>query len=132
MSPAEAIVAIAVGVVAGMYAGLLGVGGGIVMVPAMVLLLDQPQRVAEGTSLLAIVATAISAVRAHRRTGLVRPRWAQLLGIGGAVGAVAGSLVALNVISDEQLLRRIFGVFLLLVAAWVAARPPRRRPSEEA
>jgi uncharacterized protein len=132
VSIADGLVAIAVGIVAGVYAGLLGVGGGIVMVPALVLLLDQPQRVAEGTSLLAIVATAIVAVRAHRRTRLVRPQWARLLGIGGAFGAVAGSLVALNVIEDEQVLRRIFGVFLLLVAVWVAAQPPRRRAREEA
>lgn len=131
MSVAEALGALAFGIVAGLYGGLLGVGGGIVMVPAMVLVLDQPQRVAEGTSLLAIVATAIAALRAHRATGLVQISWARLLGAGGAAGAVAGSLIALKVVENEVLLRRILGVFLIVVAVWVAVRPPRRGDAEQ-
>ena len=122
MTFADALIAIAAGVVAGAYAGLLGVGGGIVMVPAMVLLLDQPQRVAEGTSLLAIVGTSFIAARAHRRSGLVLPRWARLLAGGGVAGAVAGSVVAIALIDDEDLLRKIFGVFLLLMAVRVVVR----------
>ncbi|MEX2557282.1 MAG: sulfite exporter TauE/SafE family protein [Actinomycetota bacterium] len=124
MSPAEALIAVAVGVVAGGYAGLLGVGGGIVMVPAMVLLLDQPQRVAEGTSLLAIVGTSFVAARAHHRNRLVLPRWAGLLAMGGVGGAVLGSLVAVALIEDEAVLQKIFGAFLIVMAAWIAA--PRR------
>lgn len=123
MTFADGVVAVAVGVIAGAYAGLLGVGGGIVMVPAMVLLLDQAQTVAEGTSLLAIVGTALIAARAHQRKGLVLPRWARLLAAGGVVGAVLGSFLAVAVIADEELLRRIFGVFLLVMAVRVAIRP---------
>ena len=122
MSPADALIAVAVGVVAGAYAGLLGVGGGIVMVPAMVLLLDQPQRVAEGTSLLAIVGTSFVAARAHHRNRLILPRWAGLLAVGGVGGAVLGSLVALAVIEDEAVLQRIFGAFLIVMAVWIAVR----------
>jgi uncharacterized membrane protein YfcA len=122
MSPAEALIAVAVGVVAGGYAGLLGVGGGIVMVPAMVLLLDQPQRVAEGTSLLAIVGTSFVAARAHHRNRLILPRWAGLLAMGGVGGAVLGSLIAVAVIEDEVVLQRIFGAFLIVMAVWIAAR----------
>jgi uncharacterized membrane protein YfcA len=109
-------------VVAGGYAGLLGVGGGIVMVPAMVLLLDQPQRVAEGTSLLAIVGTSFVAARAHHRNRLILPRWAGLLAMGGVGGAVLGSLIAVAVIEDEVVLQRIFGAFLIVMAVWIAAR----------
>ena len=122
MSPAEALIAVAVGVVAGAYAGLLGVGGGIVMVPAMVLLLDQPQRVAEGTSLLAIVGTSFVAARAHHRNRLILPRWAGLLATGGVCGAVLGSLVAVALIEDEVVLQRIFGVFLIVMAVWISRR----------
>jgi uncharacterized membrane protein YfcA len=122
MSPADALIAVAVGVVAGAYAGLLGVGGGIVIVPAMVLLLDQPQRVAEGTSLLAIVGTAFVAARAHRRNRLILSRWAGLLAMGGVGGAVLGSLIAVAVIEDELVLQRIFGVFLIVMAVWIATR----------
>lgn len=122
MTFAEALLAVAAGVVAGAYAGLLGVGGGIVMVPAMVLLLDQPQRVAEGTSLLAIVGTALLAARAHHRNRLILPRWAALLATGGVAGAVLGSLIAVAVIEDEDVLRKIFGVFLLVMAARIVVR----------
>ena len=122
MSPAEALIAVAVGVVAGAYAGLLGVGGGIVMVPAMVLLLDQPQRVAEGTSLLAIVGTSFVAARAHHRNRLILPRWAGLLAMGGVGGAVLGSLVAVAVIEDEGVLQKIFGVFLIVTAVSIVLR----------
>ena len=134
MSVGDAIVAIVVGVVAGAYAGLLGVGGGVVMVPAMVLLLDQTQHVAEGTSLLAIVGTSFLAMRAHRRNALVVPRWARLLAIGGVVGALLGSLVATTLIDDETVLRKLFGVFLLFMATRIAARrqaPPREDRSGE-
>lgn len=126
MSIGEILIAVAAGVVAGAYAGLLGVGGGIVMVPAMVLLLDQPQRVAEGTSLLAIVGTSFIAARAHRRSELILPHLAGRLAAGGACGAVLGSLIALAVIADEDVLRSIFGVFLIVMAVWIAIRKPRR------
>ncbi len=127
MTFVDALVAIAVGVAAGAYAGLLGVGGGIVMVPAMVLLLDQPQTVAEGTSLLAIVGTALVAARTHRRNRLIVPKWARLLAAGGVGGAVLGSFLAVAVINDEDLLRKIFGVFLLVMAARIAIRPSGER-----
>ena len=130
MTAAEIVIAIAAGIVAGAYAGLLGVGGGIVMVPAMVLLLDQPQRVAEGTSLLAIVGTAFLAVRAHRRSGLVVTRSAGLLAAGGVAGALLGSLIAVALIEDEDVLRAVFGVFLLVMAAWIVLRKPRERDAD--
>jgi len=127
MSPAEALIAVAVGVIAGTYAGLLGVGGGIVMVPAMVLLLDQPQLVAEGTSLFAIVGTSFVAAQAHHRNRLILPRWAGLLAMGGVAGAVLGSLVAVGLIEDDAVLQKIFGVFLIVMAVWIAtARPDER------
>jgi hypothetical protein len=122
MTFAEALITVGVGVVAGAYAGLLGVGGGIVMVPAMVLLLDQPQRVAEGTSLLAIVGTALVAARAHQRNRLILPRWAALLAMGGVAGAALGSLIAVAVIDDEDLLRKIFAAFLLVMAVRIVVR----------
>ena len=129
MSAAEIVVAIVAGVVAGAYAGLLGVGGGIVMVPAMVLLLDQPQRVAEGTSLLAIVGTSFIAARSHHRNRLILPRWAGFLAVGGVAGALLGSLIAVSLIDDEDVLRAIFGVFLLVIAAWIVLRKPPARDS---
>lgn len=120
MSAGDAFAALGIGLISGTYAGLLGVGGGIVMVPGMVLLLAVPQHVAEGTSLLVIIPTAVSAVAAYGRRGLVDLRVSAWLAAGGVGGAVAGALVALNAVPEEGTLRRIFGVFLLLAAARLA------------
>ncbi|MGH2727001.1 MAG: sulfite exporter TauE/SafE family protein [Actinomycetota bacterium] len=127
MTFADGLIAVVAGVAAGAYAGLLGVGGGIVMVPAMVLLLDQSQTVAEGTSLLAIVGTALIAARAHQRKRLIIPKWARMLAAGGVGGAALGSFLAVALIDDEDLLRRIFGAFLLVVAVRIAVRPSAGR-----
>lgn len=123
----DAAIAVAAGLAAGALSGLLGVGGGVLMVPAMVILLDRTQHVAEGTSLLVMIATAIAGTRANRRRGLLDRRAAILLGAAGVFGAVAGALVALRVVGEAPL-GRIFGGFLIVVAArtfW-----PRRRETE--
>lgn len=125
MSAGDALVALGTGLVAGVYAGLLGVGGGIIMVPSMVLLLSQSQHVAEGTSLLVIIPTAVIGTIAFARRGLVDAATVRWLAAGGVGGAVAGAALAIQVVHDERLLRRIFAVFLLLVVARLAI--PRRR-----
>lgn len=104
---------IAVGAVAGVLAGLLGVGGGILLVPFLVLALGMTQHEAEATSLLVILPTAIAASIALRRRGVGDLPVALGLGAIGAVGAVAGVLLALALPGD--VLRAIFAVLLTLV-----------------
>ena len=104
------IIAFVVGAVAGVLSGMLGIGGGAVMVPAMTLLLGLSQHVAQGTSLLVIIPTAISGSITHFRMGNIRPRTAGWLSAGGVLGAVAGALLALA--SPDQLLRLLFGAYL--------------------
>jgi uncharacterized protein len=106
---------LAVGLGAGFLAGLLGVGGGIVMVPAMVLLLGFDQHVAQGTSLLVIVPAALIGSWTHHRRGALVLRDAAFVAVGGVAGAVIGSLSALSI--DDELLRRLFALVLLAVAA---------------
>ena len=103
-----------VGVAAGFLAGLLGVGGGVVMVPAMVLLFGFDQHVAQGTSLLVILPAALTGSYTHHRNGRLVLRDAALLALGGVIGAVLGSVFALSL--EDVLLRRLFAVFLLLSA----------------
>lgn len=103
-----------VGVAAGFLAGLLGVGGGIVMVPAMVLLFGFDQHVAQGTSLLVILPAALTGSYTHHRNGRLVLRDAALLAAGGIIGAVLGSVFALSL--EDVLLRRLFAGFLLLSA----------------
>jgi uncharacterized membrane protein YfcA len=104
------IMALVVGVVAGVLSGLLGIGGGAVMVPAMTLLMGLSQHVAQGTSLLVIIPTAISGSITHFRMGNIRLQTAGWLSVGGVLGAVAGAVLALA--SPDQLLRLLFGSYL--------------------
>ena len=104
----------AVGLAAGFMAGLLGVGGGILLVPAMVLLFGFDQHVAQGTSLLVIIPSALTGSITHLRTGRLSLRDAAMLAVGGVIGAVVGSAFALSM--EDTILRRLFAGFLLLSA----------------
>lgn len=97
---AELAVAAVAGLAVGILAALFGVGGGILMVPFMVLILDRGQHLAEGTSLLVIIVTAIVGSIGHSRRGYVSFRWAALMGIGGIGGAAIGAMIALGTSAD--------------------------------
>jgi uncharacterized membrane protein YfcA len=122
---------VAIGLTAGLLAGLLGVGGGGVLVPAMVLLLAFDQHIAQGTSLLVVIPAALTGSWTNYRRGRFRLRDAGILAAGGIVGAAIGSSVALGF--DELLLRRLFallllvlGVRMLLPAGWIGSLFARR------
>lgn len=108
-----ALAIIAFGVLVGLLSALFGIGGGIAMVPFMVLLLDKTQHLAEGTSLLVIIPTAIAGVVAHHKRGFVSFKLAGFLAAGGVFGAYVGARAALSI--DHVVLQRLFGVFLLLM-----------------
>lgn len=112
MTPLEIVEFIGIGVSAGFLAGLLGVGGGILMVPAMVLLMNFGQHVAQGTSLLVIIPAALTGSITHYRNGRLVLRDAVFLALGGAIGAVFGSVFALSV--EDAVLRRLFAGLLLV------------------
>ena len=104
----------AVGLGAGFLAGLLGIGGGVVMVPAMVLIFGFDQHVAQGTSLLVIIPAALTGSYTHHRNGRLVLRDAAWLAVGGVIGALIGSVSALSL--DDTILRRLFAAFLILTA----------------
>jgi uncharacterized protein len=114
VTPLEILALLAIGLTAGLLAGLLGIGGGVVMVPAMVLIMGLDQHVAQGTSLLVIIPAAAFGSFTHHRHGRLAVRDAAALAVGGVLGAVLGSVTALSL--DDQLLRRLFAVFILAVA----------------
>ena len=111
----------AIGLVAGVLAGLLGVGGGVVLVPALVLLLGFDQHVAQGTSLVVIVPAALAGSTVNYRRGRFRLLDAALLVAGGLAGAAIGSTMALGL--QDASLRRLFAA--LLVAFGVQQLLPR-------
>jgi uncharacterized protein len=118
------VLAIALGFVAGVLAGLFGVGGGILFVPTLTFALGLTQLHAEATSLLAIVPTVIAGTWRQQRYGNVRWRPAIVIGL-AAIGGVEGG-VALAETLPEHALRKLFGALMILVAAQVAWRVRRR------
>lgn len=105
---------VAFGVFTGGAAGLLGVGGGIMMVPFLTLVAGVPQHAAEATSLLVVLPTAIVASLVLRRRGVGNLALALRFGVLGAGGGVLGALLALAL--PGNVLRLIFAVFLGAVA----------------
>jgi uncharacterized membrane protein YfcA len=116
----ELLLVIALGVGTGVLAGLFGVGGGILFVPILVLFLDLGQVEAQATSLAAILPTVIAGAWQQHRYGNVRWRAAAVVGVGAVVGVQVGVLVAHSL--PEDVLRRLFGLLMIGVAAHLAWR----------
>lgn len=114
---------IILGLIAGTIGAALGVGGGVIYVPTLVVVFSLDQHLAQGTSLAVILATAVVATVAHARLGNVRWKIAAPIALGGITGALFGAWIALGL--DGEVLRRMFGVFLLAVAARMAWRAYR-------
>jgi len=114
-----------VGIVTGVLSGLLGIGGGIVMVPAMVLVLGLTQHLAQGTSLAVIIPTALAGSMAHLRLGNIRFDLAVTVSAGGILGAALGALV--GVMASDQMLMVLFAAYLLVTGViMVGAERPAR------
>ena len=113
----------AVGLVGGLLAGLFGVGGGIIFVPALALILGLTQLHAEASSLLAILPTAAVGSWRQYRYGNVDLRAAALVGIASIGGVQIGVLVAESL--PEHALRRLFAALLLASAVQIAWRGRR-------
>jgi uncharacterized membrane protein YfcA len=117
---------VAVGFLAGIFAGMLGVGGGALFAPALVLFLGESQLHAEATSLVAIVPTALAGVWSQHRYGNLRLREGVMMGSLALAGAAAG--VALANVLAERPLRIVFAAFLLVVAFQLVRRELRPAP----
>ena len=109
------ILAAVLGVCAGIVSGLLGVGGGILFVPALTLVLSLSQVRAEATSLLAIIPVALVGAARQYQYGNVEVREGVVIGALSALGVLAG--VALANVLPERVLRLGFAALMLLVAS---------------
>ena len=104
-----------IGLLAGLFSGLLGVGGGLVMIPLMVVLLGYSQHEAQGTSLavLAIPVTFLAAYNYYTE-GYVNWKFALIIAVSFLIGGFFGSKLAVSI--DKELLKKIFGVILIIAA----------------
>jgi uncharacterized protein len=114
---------LAIGLGAGLLSGMFGIGGGIVIVPALVLLAHMTQKTATGTSLAALL-LPVGALGAYEyyKAGAVEGRAALLIAPGLLVGALIGAKVALQIPTRDM--QRAFAVFLCVVAGrmWFSAK----------
>jgi uncharacterized protein len=109
-----------IGLAAGFFSALFGVGGGIVIVPLLLLLCAFDARSATATSLAAIGITALSGVIAYSVHGDVRPGYAALVGIPAAI-SVAGA-TALQQRLNTRTIELLFAAFLIGIAVWLFVR----------
>jgi uncharacterized protein len=123
---ADVLLAVGLGVAAGILAGLFGVGGGILFVPTLTLGLGLTQIHAEASSLLAIIPTVVAGTWRQQRYGNVRWRPAIVIGLAAVAGVEAGVILAEHL--PEHALRRLFGALVIVVAVQVAWRARRRPP----
>jgi hypothetical protein len=123
-APWHPLLSVLLGCGAGLVAGLMGVGGGIVLVPVLVLAQRIDQHTAQGISLLVIIPTAVVGAWRYARHGDVATRLLPALMLGGAAGALLGAGLAHRLAAPQ--LSRIFALFLLPVAVQMIWSPVRR------
>ena len=105
-----------VGLAAGVLSGMFGIGGGLVIVPALILLMEFPAHRAVGTSLASLLLpVAIFGVINYARTGNVDFKVALVIAIALAIAVPIGSQIALSI--EATALTRLFGALLMIVAA---------------
>ena len=120
MHTQELIMIIIIGLAAGILSGLVGIGGGIIMVPALVFFMNYNQHQAQGTSLAVLTLPVVilgflTYYQECRKMGTpIDLKVVVLLALGFLGGALAGSKMAVNV--DKELLKKIFAVVLLYTA----------------
>ncbi|MDX1469300.1 MAG: sulfite exporter TauE/SafE family protein, partial [Acidimicrobiia bacterium] len=121
------ILAVAIGLVAGTFAGIAGVGGGIVIVPSAVFFLGLAQHEAQGTSLVGVIFTSLSGTIVNLRNQRVRLADGLAVGVGGMAGSLIGSRFALGV--DGRTLSFTFGLLVLFVALRTLYRGFQAQPA---
>lgn len=129
MEAADLLGLLAIGVAAGMLGGLVGVGGGVLLVPGLVLFLGVSQLEAEGTSLLAMVLVAVVGAARQRGYGNLRLRDGLIVGVLSPIGVGVGTVLANNL--SERTLALSFAALQLYFAYGLARRALRSPdPSE--
>lgn len=106
---------LALGLIAGVLSSMVGIGGGVIIVPALVMIFAFSQKMAQGTSLVMLLPPiGLLAVINYYKAGYVDMRAAGIMIVAFIVGSYFGSKVALTL--DEGILKKVFGGFLLILA----------------
>ncbi|MBD2300399.1 sulfite exporter TauE/SafE family protein [Nostoc sp. FACHB-87] len=105
-----------IGLAAGVAGGMFGIGGGAIMVPAMVLLVGLDQKFATGTSIAAqILPIGILGAAVYYRSGNINIKYAVMIAIGLVVGNFFGALFANQPFISSETMKKLYGIFLLII-----------------
>lgn len=115
------------GIAAGILSGM-GVGGGTLLVPALIYFFDVPQKIAQGVILTAFLPTAAAALTTHYKNGYIALKLALILAVSSLPGAVGGAWLA-NAM-DSGLLSKIFGIFLLAMGLYQLFAKNKKKSSQ--
>lgn len=109
------LIVILIGIAAGMLSGMVGIGGGLIIVPALIYFLGMSQHTAQGTSLgLILLPVGILAVMAYYKQGHVDVKIVGLLAIGFLVGSYFGSKISLSL--PQETVKKFFAFVMILIA----------------
>lgn len=111
----EVFVLLLIGLTAGLFGGALGLGGGAIMVPALVLFMGMSQHEAQGTSLgMMVFPVAIAGAYNYYKEGYINIKYVFIIMAAFVIGGYLGSLISVHL--PAKILRKIFGIFLIFVA----------------
>ena len=116
MQPTDAVLVFITGIIAGTFGGLLGIGGGLIMLPSLTFIFGYPLKLAIGTSITAVVFTAVSGALGHLRLGNVDFSTAKIVSVSGAAGAILGSGIFLLLAEKIFILEILMGFAFLYTA----------------
>lgn len=114
---AMVVTGLMLGLVAGVFSGMFGIGGGLIIVPALILIFNEPPRTAVGTSLFALMwPVGLLGVIEYWRNGHMRPVLGSLIAVGLFSGAYFGAKITLSISTASM--KRSYAVFLLVVGLY--------------
>jgi len=109
------ILLLLIGLVSGVFGGMLGIGGGVIMIPALVFLFGMSQQTAQGTSLAVMLPPiGLLAVLNYYKAGQLNMKYALIISAAFLIGGYFGSLISLNI--PENIMRRLFAVLMIVIS----------------
>lgn len=115
LNMATIVILLCIGLFAGILSGMVGIGGGIIIVPALVYFMNMSQHEAQGTSLtVLLLPVGVLAVYYYYQAGFVDVRSSLIIAATFVIGGLIGSKIAIAV--DQNMLKKIFGIFMLLIS----------------
>ena len=115
MNATTIILLLLIGLVSGIFGGMLGIGGGVIMIPALVFLFGMSQQTAQGTSLAVMLPPiGLLAVLNYYKAGQLNLKYAMIISAAFLIGGYFGSMISLNI--PENIMRRLFAVLMIVIS----------------